>query len=236
MSIRDDIERARALLSKGRKREAVEAAASAVRALEDGTEQGLLPEALMTQGAALARAGDHNLARLALERAASLAEQAEDFQSAGMALLTLIEELHAQLPADELRSIYHSADKRLSGSQDISTLARLRGCARRVLDARLPGASHVDEPQTSRDWKGCSLEEEVLSYERKLIRLALDTTQGKVTQAAELLGITHQSLSFILATRHKDLLEARRPPRPRRRSAKRPSVKRPSLPEQDGDE
>lgn len=231
MSIRDDIERARALLNEGRNREAVEAAASAVRALEEGDERELLPEALMTQGAALARAGEHALARLALARAASLAEQADDFQTDGMALLTLIEELHAQLPADELRSIYHSADKRLSGSQDISTLARLRGCARRVLDARLPGASRVSEQPASHDWKGCSLEEEVLSYERKLIRLALDTAQGKVTQAAELLGITHQSLSFILATRHKDLLEARRQPRPRRRSTKQPGPA-----EQAGDE
>lgn len=163
-------------------------------------------------------------AKLALERAASLAEQAHDFQTAGMALLTLIEELHAHLLAGELRSIYYSADKLLSGSQDISMLARLRRCARRVLDAGLPGTNRVDEPQASHDWKGCSLEEEVLSYERKLIRLALDTTEGKVTQAAELLGVTHQSLSFILSTRHKELLEARRPPRPRRRNNKRPST------------
>jgi DNA-binding NtrC family response regulator len=88
------------------------------------------------------------------------------------------------------------------------------------MDAGTPGAARVDEPQASHDWNGCSLEEEVLSYERKLIRLALDTTEGKVTQAAEMLGITHQSLSFILSTRHKDLLEARRPPRPRRRNNK----------------
>jgi transcriptional regulator with GAF, ATPase, and Fis domain len=177
----------------------------------------------MIQGAALAREGEDNLARPVLERAASVAEQLGDFQTAGMALLTLIEELHARLPADELLSIYQGADERLSGSQDISTLARLRGCARRVMDARQADAALVGEQPASQDWKGCSLEEEVLSYERKLIRLALDTSQGKVTRAAERLGITHQSLSFILATRHKDLLEARRPPRPRRRTAKRPS-------------
>jgi transcriptional regulator with PAS, ATPase and Fis domain len=68
------------------------------------------------------------------------------------------------------------------------------------------------------DWEGCSLEEEVLNYERGLIRLALGAAEGKVTQAAHLLGITHQLLSFILNTRHKDLLEARTPARARRRS------------------
>jgi len=171
----------------------------------------------IARGAALARAGKHSPARRLLERAARSAEAAGDFQTAGMALLTLIEEV--RLPADELRAVYHRADGLLSDSQDISTLARLRASARRVLDARRQAAGRVDEQP--HDWEGYSLEEEVLSYERKLIRLALDAAEGKVTQAAELLGITHQSLSFILATRHKDLLEARRPPRPRRRSSKR---------------
>lgn len=232
MSIKEDIERARALLSEGRNREAEALAASAVRALEEGSERGLLPKALMIEGAALARAGEHKPARHALERASSVAGQTDDFQTSGIALLTLIEELHAQLSADELRSIYHSADKRLAGSQDISMLVRLRGCARRVLEAGPPAdASGADEQPTSHEWKSCSLEDEVLGYERKLIRLALDSTEGKVTQAAELLGITHQSLSFILSTRHKDLLEARRPPRPRRRGARRPDPA-----EQAGDE
>lgn len=220
MSTRDDIARARTLLNEGRSLEAEAAASRAVLASEKEAERRLLPEALMVHGAALARLGDDRLGRMALARAASLAERAKDFHTAGTALLTLIEEV--RLPADELRSIYHDADKLLSDSQDISTLARLRNCARRVFNARLQGARRVDE-QVSHDWEGCSLDEEVLNYERKLIQLALDTAQGKVTQAAELLGITHQSLSFILKTRHKDLLEARRTPRPRRRSNRRTS-------------
>jgi DNA-binding NtrC family response regulator len=74
------------------------------------------------------------------------------------------------------------------------------------------------QPEAAHDWEGCQLEEEVLNYERGLIRLALGAAGGKVTQAAHLLGITHQLLSFILNTRHKDLLEARTPARTRRRS------------------
>jgi DNA-binding NtrC family response regulator len=76
--------------------------------------------------------------------------------------------------------------------------------------------------EVAHDWEGCSLEEEVLNYEKGLIRLALNAADGKVTQAAHLLGITHQLLSFILNTRHKDLLEARKPVRARRRSIMRP--------------
>lgn len=66
-------------------------------------------------------------------------------------------------------------------------------------------------------WKGCSLDREVSSYEANLIKRALDEAKGSVTSAARLLGITHQGLAFILQGRHKDLLSARTPVRPRRR-------------------
>jgi transcriptional regulator with PAS, ATPase and Fis domain len=67
-------------------------------------------------------------------------------------------------------------------------------------------------------WEGCSLFEEVLRYEKTLIRRALDATQGGVTRAARLLGTTHQALIAILNTRHQDLLSARKPAQRRRRS------------------
>ena len=67
-------------------------------------------------------------------------------------------------------------------------------------------------------WEGCSLGEEVRRYEGSLIKMALDAAQGHVTQAAQLLGITHQGLAYILEGRHKDLLSARTPVRRRRRS------------------
>ncbi|CDM66090.1 sigma-54 interacting regulator [Pyrinomonas methylaliphatogenes] len=55
-------------------------------------------------------------------------------------------------------------------------------------------------------WAGCSLEREVHHYEAELIRRALEQSGWRVTRAARLLGITHQRLSFILHTRHKDLV------------------------------
>jgi transcriptional regulator with PAS, ATPase and Fis domain len=67
-------------------------------------------------------------------------------------------------------------------------------------------------------WEGCSLVEEVLSYEKGLVRRALEEARGGVTRAAKLLGTTHQALSFILKTRHKDLMNIRKPVRQRRRS------------------
>jgi transcriptional regulator with PAS, ATPase and Fis domain len=75
-------------------------------------------------------------------------------------------------------------------------------------------------------WEGCSLVEEVLSYEKGLIRRALEAAQGGVTRASRLLGTTHQALSFILNTRHKDLMDARKPVRQRRRSIIRTDARR----------
>jgi transcriptional regulator with PAS, ATPase and Fis domain len=81
---------------------------------------------------------------------------------------------------------------------------------------RMPPAS-LTEP-----WDGCSLEEEVLRYESDLIKRALKAAGGSVTRAARLLGVTHQGLAFILQGRQKNLLPARTPVRPRRRSLMRP--------------
>jgi DNA-binding NtrC family response regulator len=67
-------------------------------------------------------------------------------------------------------------------------------------------------------WAACSLDEEVQLYERSLIQMALKAAHGHVTQAARLLGITHQRLSSILQGRHKDLHTARTPVKHRKRS------------------
>ena len=64
----------------------------------------------------------------------------------------------------------------------------------------------------------CSLEEEVLRYEGTIIKRALESSGGSVTRAARLLGTTHQGLAFILNGRHRSLLSARKPVRPRRKS------------------
>jgi DNA-binding NtrC family response regulator len=66
-------------------------------------------------------------------------------------------------------------------------------------------------------WAGCSLDEEVRLYESSLIQMALKAAQGRVTQAARLLGVTHQRLSSILQGRHKDLLVSRTPVKRRQR-------------------
>jgi transcriptional regulator with PAS, ATPase and Fis domain len=60
----------------------------------------------------------------------------------------------------------------------------------------------------SKPWIDCSMWEEVRLYEATLIKQALEMGGGSVVRAAELLGISHQSLSAMLNKRHKDLLPA----------------------------
>jgi DNA-binding NtrC family response regulator/predicted negative regulator of RcsB-dependent stress response len=137
-----DETRARVFLAEGRWREAEKAARSAIRTLEQGDEQALLAEALTTFGVALARLGEQKQAQSALQRASEVAHQAGDLDGAGLAELTMIEELAEHLTCDELRAIYERADKLLANSQHSKTLSRLRSCARTVLSAEY---SHAEE-------------------------------------------------------------------------------------------
>lgn len=62
-----------------------------------------------------------------------------------------------------------------------------------------------------------SLTEALLRYEAELISRALAEANGRVTQAARLLGVPHQKLCRILKTRQKSLISARTPIRERRK-------------------
>jgi transcriptional regulator with GAF, ATPase, and Fis domain/Tfp pilus assembly protein PilF len=68
-------------------------------------------------------------------------------------------------------------------------------------------------------WANFSLKEEVQRFEERLIEKALRDAQGKVSNAARLLGFKHhESLNWRLKNRNKNLLAARTPAKPRKRS------------------
>jgi ketopantoate hydroxymethyltransferase len=91
------------LLAEGRTAEAEKLVRSSVQILERGGEQSLLAEALTTHGIALACAGKYMVARLTLQRATEVAENAGDTEAAGLAALTVIEEVGEHLTAQDLR-------------------------------------------------------------------------------------------------------------------------------------
>lgn len=237
-----DETRARVLLAQGRNAEAEKVLRGAVATLEDGDQKALLAEALTTYGAALARLGRNQDALSALSNACKAADQAGDPESAGLAALTINEELGSFVPIADLRGYYRKAESNLSVSQNPQIRTRLGESARRILaaeDYHRGESSTQTQTVTAQSQNGygisesrtpdqelavpagltsCSLEDEMLRYEGGLIKRALETSGGSVTRAARLLGITHQGLAFILNGRHKDLLSVRTPVKPRRRS------------------
>lgn len=159
---RVDETRARLFLAQGRNAEAVQAAQSAVRVLEQN-EHHSLAEALITYGKALARAGNYKQARVTLYWAVDISEQAGAINRAGEAALAIIRELGGHL-------------------EDVQSLSE-----------KLP------------------LLKELQHYEHDLIRQALINGNGSITQAARLLGTSHQHLGYLIEKKHKDLLALRTP-------------------------
>jgi tetratricopeptide (TPR) repeat protein len=72
--------------------------------------------------------------------------------------------------------------------------------------------------QKQEQFSGSGLYEELHRYEAELIRQALIKAQGRITQAARLLGISYQTLGNILKTRHRELRSLRAPIKRRRKS------------------
>ena len=233
-----DDTRARAFLGQGRLDKAETVAAAAVKVLRGGDEQSILAAALTTHATTLARSGKHSEALAMLDNAMALAGQAGDAESGGIAALAMIEELSSVLSPADLRNYYKSAESALTHSQHAAIKVRVGACARIVLaaedapsigvrDASITAAtqnagpgngSTGQTPVPEMELANRSLEEQVLLYEGRLIRQALEASDGSVTRAARMLGVTHQGLAFILNGRHKSLLAARKPVKRRRRS------------------
>lgn len=219
-----DDTRARAFLAQQQYHTAEQVALGAVRALQEGDQQSQLAEALTTYGTALARLGRSQEAVKTLAHAVKVSEQAGDLDSGGIAALTIIEELGPIVPMIDLRRYYRKAEGNLALSQHPDIELRLGECARKILRGETERHGAATSKLADLDYAiqeeipSCSLEEEVRCYEARLIKQALDAYGGSVTRAARALGITHQGLAFILNGRQKDLLSARTPIKPRRRS------------------
>jgi tetratricopeptide (TPR) repeat protein len=204
-----DETRARVLLAEGRIVEAEKAVRGAVHTLEKGADASWLAEALTTHGISLARLNHPEQARAALQRAITVAEQAGDFESAGLSALTIIEELGVGLSNEEVWATIDHAGVLSENTQDISTLRRLTAAFRSLFLTHA-----VPAPP---DWTNFSFREAVHRYEAHLLKLALNQTGGRVTSAARLLGFSHhQSLVALIGSRHKELLETRSAIRKRR--------------------
>ncbi|HEX8774521.1 MAG TPA: helix-turn-helix domain-containing protein [Pyrinomonadaceae bacterium] len=200
--------RARVLVAEERYQEARQVIIGVVRIFEKGGEQALLADALTIKATVQARLGEYIASLDTFHRALNTADNAGALSNAGRAALSMIEEHEERLSDRKLYHLYRRADRLLSTTQDAEDIARLRGCAR-IVTKKLYGPD-LD--------KYFTLPETILKYEARFIEQALEEERGSVSRAANRLGLSHQTLSAILKTRHQNLRNKRTPEISRRRS------------------
>lgn len=133
----------------------------------------------------------------------------------------MIEEIN-QLPADILQAAYDRAREWLSKSEEKEILRRLNEAAGKFASSvrgELSGELSAEQATEALLSKPHALQQKMLETEREMIRHALAQANGRVTHAATLLGMTYQALTYIIESRHTELLKERTPIR--RRSGKK---------------
>jgi hypothetical protein len=175
----------------------------------------LVADALTTQGIALARLGRKQRACFIFQKAIEVALKVDATNKAGLAALSLIEEVDQLSPAT-LQAAYQQAREWLKGAQSQNMLLRLNDAAGKLATS-LRGELTGEEATEILLSKGFDFHGKVLEYERSMITQALAQANGRVTHAAGLLRLTYQGLAYIIESRHPDLLKERSPVRRRSR-------------------
>jgi tetratricopeptide (TPR) repeat protein len=204
-----DDTRAQLLTDEGRLEEAEAVARSSVSSLKKSGQQVLLVDSLITHGIVLARMGRKEQAQFTFQQAIEVAHEAGALNKAGMAALTLIEEID-DLKPDVLAAAYEQASEWLAKCYNQGLLLRFKSVGRK-LARELRREKKNESAKELLLNKTVRLPDEVLKFERGLISETLAKANGKITHAAKLLGIRYQTLASIIESRHPDLLEQRTP-------------------------
>jgi tetratricopeptide (TPR) repeat protein len=206
-----DETRARVLVVEKRYRDADRIIGGVIKIFEKGGASALLADALTVQGVAWARLGGFDSSINILRHAMKVAQDSGSPVSAGLAVLTLIEEHGAtwRLSESELAKVYQRANELLKDTQDAEDIKRLRACALIVI-RRLSGMQ-IHDPNFS--FYGA-----IHELEARLIEQALEVEGGSITRAARRLGLKRQTFSQMLNMRHKNLFDKRKPPEKRLKS------------------
>ncbi|HWN08095.1 MAG TPA: tetratricopeptide repeat protein [Pyrinomonadaceae bacterium] len=204
-----DETRAQVLIAQRKYKDAEALAKRAASVLERSGQKCLLADALITRGIAQARLKQTQRAQFIFQEAIEVAQQVGAQNKAGLAALTLIEEL-GELPGETLTAAYDRASEWLATSQCQDVLLRLNNAGRKVLATSLGEVNSRDATHAIRN-KTCHLQTEVLKFEESLIRQALAQADGRLTRAASLLKMSYQALAYIIESRHKDLMDKRSP-------------------------
>lgn len=188
-------------------KEAEAAARRSVNVLDKSGHNHTLAESLITYGIVLARLHKTDQSQFTFQRAIELAHDAGVLSTAGIAALTMIEELD-DLSPETLSHAYEQAGEWLSTCQSQDLWHRFKVAGKKVMrglrgETQDAGGSLFNQP--------CEMSKAVLQFERRLISQALAAANGRISHAAKWLTIGRQKLAYIIETRHPDLLPERTP-------------------------
>jgi tetratricopeptide (TPR) repeat protein len=209
-----DESKAQVLIAENRVREAEVVAGGAVRVLEKSGQQGLLADALITQAIALARLNRKEQAQFTFQKAIEVALEVDALDRAGLAALTLVEEID-ELPPELLDQACDRAGEWLAKSENPELLLRVIATSKKARVSIRGESIATDDASNALIDPTRDLHKEVLEYEALLIRQALVKTNGRLTRAASLLTLSYQGLAYIIESRHRNLLKDRTPVRRR---------------------
>ena len=210
-----DESRAQILVAEGRLIEAERIARRAVSVLKKSGHFCLMAEALITQAVALARLGRSDCARSLFQQAIQVAHQVNALNTAGLAALTLLEEVQ-HLPPETVQAAYRKARDWLANSQSPDKKLRLADVTDKVLASIQTELKSDDATEVLLSEPG-GLQAQLDRYEGVIIKRALVQAGGKVTLAASLLELRYQSLAYKIEHQHPELLNYRTPVRRRPR-------------------
>ena len=199
-----DSTRAETLIAEGKFKAAEAAARRAATALEKVGHGCWLADVLILKAIAQARLGKPARAQITLQRAIEVAHEADALNKAGLAALTMIEEVD-HLSPDTLQAAYQQAREWLADSQSREVLSRLNAASGKLADSLCREMSR-DEAVDVLLTKPLDLDQRLLKCEHDTIKEALAQTEGSVAQAAPLIGRTYQGLAHMIENRHPDLL------------------------------
>jgi tetratricopeptide (TPR) repeat protein len=205
-----DDTRAQVLIAENKYNEAEAVARPAVSSLRRSGHQGLLIDTLITHGVALARLGKTDKAEFNFREAIEIAHQMGVLSKAGVASLTMIEEIDHLAP-DALAHAYQQAGEWLADCQSEALLLKFKTAGMR-LALELLRKREAEEATTTLFNMPRNLTTEVVMFERDLIRQALAKAEGgRVVDAARWLGVSYQRLAHRITTKHQELVNERSP-------------------------
>ena len=155
----------------------------------------LLAEALIAHGIALARLKKFEVAQATFECAIAVAEKAGASDKAGLAALTMIEELD-QLSRKTLLRLYEQASAGMATMRNRKLQWRVINAAKKIMTRFW---AEID-PDRAMDilLAPPSLQEELIRFEERLIKHVLAQTEGNLSECASSFPLIQERLTCVI--------------------------------------